>query len=189
MKYIVRIIFVFATAMLIKLFCLDIYCVPTASMQPTIKIDDKILVQKCLFTPQKESVLAFRLPQNPDELYIKRCKGMPLDTVWIDANRNYQIQKNVMQGIDNAFFIIPKKGLKVKIDFKNITFYKPLIERDEDGQIGVIGGQLYINGIVAQEYTFQQNYYFMLGDNPNSSVDSRTFGVVGEGLMLGKMIF
>jgi signal peptidase I len=175
-------------ALAIKTYGFDIFSVPTASMQPTINIDDKILIQKCLFKPQKDDILAFHLPQNHDELFIKRCKGIPLDTVWIDTNRNYQINKKNSQILDNEFVIIPKKGLTISIDYKNLTFYKPLIERDEDGQIGIIGTQLYINGRVTNDYTFKQNYYFMVGDNTAASLDSRNFGVIAASLLLGKMI-
>ncbi len=180
-------IFLLFFSIFIKKFVADIYTVPTASMLPTLEIGKKILVQKCFFSIEKNDILAFRLPQNLEEKLIKRCVGLPLDTLLLDEKKEYFLKEKSIQIADNQFFVIPKKGLTIDIDLKNMRFYKPLIEQSEDGQIGIIGAQLYINGEVKSTYTFQQNYYFMLGDNPSESYDSRQWGVVAEKFIFGKM--
>jgi signal peptidase I len=157
-------------------------------MLPTLQINDKILLQKHFFTIKKNDIVAFYLPQNPDEKFIKRCVGISLDTLFLNEKGNYDLIKNKTKNTDYQYFIIPKKNLTLTITLQNLSFYKPLIEQSEDGQIGLIGTNIYINGEVKSTYTFQQNYYFMLGDNPNESYDSRQWGLISEAAIFGKMI-
>jgi len=50
-------------------------------------------------------------------------------------------------------------------------------------------GELIIDGKPVSEYVFNQNYYFMMGDNRDNSLDSRYWGFVPEDHILGKPLF
>jgi signal peptidase I len=177
------------SAVFIKILVADIYTIPTPSMSPTLQINDKILLQKRFFSIKKKDIVAFFLPQNPNEKLIKRCVGVPLDTLILDTKNELELLKKNTQNTVNQYFVIPKKGLTITIDTKNIAFYKPLIEQSEDGQVSILNAVIYINGEIKNTYTFKENYYFMLGDNPTESFDSRQLGLVAENLVFGKIVF
>ena len=48
---------------------------------------------------------------------------------------------------------------------------------------------LTIDGQEVKQYTFKQNYYFMMGDNRHNSLDSRFWGFVPEDHIVGKAFF
>jgi signal peptidase I len=85
---------------------------------------------------------------------------------------------------------IPAKGMKMIVNDSTLTLYGETIRLYEGyDQVEVSGGKLLINGASVPEYTFQQNYYFMMGDNRHNSLDSRYWGFVPEDHIVGKALF
>nr|WP_298999346.1 signal peptidase I [uncultured Allomuricauda sp.] len=84
---------------------------------------------------------------------------------------------------------LPERGATVKIDYKTIPLYKKIIRDYEYNDVKVDGNTVYINGEVADSYTFKQDYYWMMGDNRDHSEDSRTWGYVPANHIVGKPVF
>ena len=84
---------------------------------------------------------------------------------------------------------VPKKGDTIELNDKNWVKYKEIITRYE-GNTGMRVGEdtYHLNGSLARFYTLNQDYFFVMGDNRDSSLDSRTWGFVPFDHVVGKAI-
>ena len=149
---------------------------------------------------------------------VKRVVGLPGDTLQL-INRNlyinfkridppltvyYSNSKIFSNGIrENGVFprnkkwntdnygplIIPQKGDIIKLNLKNINYWKKLINSETDSiGVSIEGTVININGKPVREYTLKQDYFFVMGDNRDNSLDSRFWGFVPENHILGKAL-
>ena len=84
---------------------------------------------------------------------------------------------------------IPKAGDKINLTINELPLYKKIIRDYENNSIEVVDDNIYINNEVSNEYTFKQDYYWMMGDNRYNSEDSRVWGYVPFDHVLGKPVF
>ena len=86
--------------------------------------------------------------------------------------------------------LIPKEGLKILLTPVNVALYGEIIKNHEGNEDIVIDNQeIKKAGKKLTEYTFKQDYYFMMGDNRHDSADSRYWGFVPKDHIVGKAIF
>lgn len=84
---------------------------------------------------------------------------------------------------------IPKKGDVVAINKESLPMYQWIISEYEHNSLENKNGKIYINGKETNQYTIQQDYYMMIGDNRDASLDARFFGFVPEENIVGKPMF
>lgn len=86
--------------------------------------------------------------------------------------------------------VIPEEGMTIDLDDKMIAMYgSTIVEYDHNENAAIENGKLFIDGKEVSQYTFKQNYYFMMGDNRHNSLDSRYWGFVPEDHIVGKAFF
>jgi len=148
--------------------------------------------------------------------YVKRCIGTPGDTIqiidkviyvngkefWIPPHIKYlnpyskpkdyiepRIFPKGMPWNEDNFgpLVVPKKGYKIKLTIDNIEQWRTIIDREYGKRVvDIKGNVVMIDSIPVKHYTFKKDYYFMMGDNRDDSLDSRFWGLVSRDLIVGE---
>ncbi len=179
-----------ALAILVRIFLIQPFNIPSGSMKETLLVGDYLFVSKYsygyskysipgsfnLFSgrimggqPKRGDVAVFRKPNQVDIDYIKRVIGLPGDRI---------------QVTDGILFIngkaIPKKRIGTFYDEdenKHIAIYEETLPEGTKYKVLDEKPDGYFDN--TQEFLVPEGHYFMMGDNRDNSSDSRDQSNVG----------
>lgn len=145
-----------AIAFGIRTFVAEARYIPSGSMLPTLKIDDRLMVEKLTYhfrTPERGDIVVFNptdrlIEQNFRDAFIKRVVGTPGDKIEVKESRVFVNDQPLTEG----YILEPSSRNSPP------TIVPP-------------------------------NQYFVMGDNRNSSYDSRFWGTVPRDRIIGKAAF
>ena len=196
-------------AVLIALFVRTVFAepfsIPSGSMIPTLLVGDYLFVSKMsngysrhslplsmplikgrIFyqEPKRGDILVFKLPSDNHTDYIKRVIGLPGDRIQVKEGRLY-INGNMIERIPEGEYVM-RSASGTAERFEKYTevlpegFRHPIIEASDTGAFDN-----------TEEFVVPEDHFFMMGDNRDNSLDSRSIkvGFVPKVNLVGKAKF
>lgn len=176
------VLLLFGTTTLVQAFV-----IPTGSMEDTLLIGDHLLVDKLAYAPsgplskhllpyrdiRRGDIIVFRYPIDTRQTFVKRCIGLPGDRIRIENKQLYLNGKKVYE---------PYKYLKT--DY--LDSYRDNFPSEPNVRLFEPAVEMLQKHVVNGEVVVPPDHYFALGDNRDSSLDSRYWGFVPRENIIGK---
>ncbi len=84
--------------------------------------------------------------------------------------------------------VVPRKGRAYRLDEAALTACRDIIMQQAGDKAEIINHKLYIDGVETDYLFFDQDYYWLLSDNIDDSVDSRHLGFIPADHLIGTVM-
>jgi signal peptidase I len=166
---------------------LQAFVIPTGSMEDTLLVGDHLLVDKLAYAPaggaskhllpyldvQRGDIIVFRYPVDIRQTFVKRCIGVPGDRIHLVNKRLF------LNGhpVDEPY-VYHKSSY--------IDAYRDYFPAAQGAGLPPSAEDMLANHLVDGDVVVPPGYYFAMGDNRDNSLDSRYWGFVPRGNIIGK---
>jgi signal peptidase I len=187
----------FVLAFLIKSTIVGAYMIPTPSMESTLMAGDYILGNRFIYgseipftgirlpaisQPKHGDMIIFTPPHDPKENYVKRCVGLPGDTIQL-INKRLYVNGEMVEDAEHSQHI-SKQIIPI-----NYPLSDPYIKAFEQFGVSNDGHRPFTPfRDNSYEIVVPENKYFMMGDNRDNSLDSRMWGFADRDQIKGKVM-
>ncbi|AFY71854.1 signal peptidase I [Thalassoporum mexicanum PCC 7367] len=170
-------------AFLLRSFVLEPRFIPSGSMEPTLQVNDRVIVEKVSYwlgQPQRGDIIVFYPPRSPyiqdnTKAYIKRIIGLPGDRISIHNN---QVFVNDV-ALDEASYIAEP------VDY---VWPPEQAKLQELLAAGKLGNQVVLADLNVY-VTVPEDSFWVMGDNRNYSNDSHVWGFLPKQNIIGHASF
>lgn len=169
-------------------FLYEPFQIPSESMVPTLEVGDFILVNKYTYglrlpvirnkvveinSPKRGDVMVF-FPPHKKQYFIKRVIGLPGDKIVLD---------------DNVLYINGEKQSQQFVERVAAGMFKfDVMSENLDGHEHAMRKIVRRSAAEPEVWVVPEGHYFMMGDNRDNSLDSRSWGPVPEENIVGKAV-
>ena len=176
------VLLLFATTVLIQSFV-----IPTVSMEDTLLIGDHLLVDKLAFSPahgmektllpyqeiHRGDIIVFRYPMEIQQTFVKRCIGIPGDRIHL---------------VDKQLWLNGKPMVEPYVYHKTEYIDSYCDNFPSEPNVHLLPGarDMLARHLRNGEIVVPEGHYFAMGDNRDYSSDSRYWGFVPRGNIIGK---
>jgi signal peptidase I len=164
-----------ATCALPFLF-LQAFVIPTSTMENTLLVGDRILVRRFPKPSVSQGdMIVFAYPVDRRQTFVKRVVGVPGDRIRI-------VKKTVYR---NGVALVEPYAIH-KADYEDP--YRDNFPSKPNAALPLQAADMLAKHVVGEEVVVPEACYFVLGDNRDSSLDSRDWGFVPSSDLIGKPI-
>jgi signal peptidase I len=166
-EWVVILAAVLLCTVVLRSFVVQSFYIPSGSMEPTLQIGDRIIVDKLsyhLHDVHRGDIVVFARPPLEDQAYadlVKRVIGLPGETI---SSRDGQVYIN------------------------GKLLAEPWLPKVDQGVTGTLPGDPNEQFNLPGPVKIPAGEYFVMGDNRTDSEDSRFFGPIPGSLIVGRAV-